>query len=189
MFWSFSYLSYMLGEAPGFSGIISTLFCGFIMRHYAYHNLSDKGKDLSIDVIKFLATTADTVIFINLGFAPFAFKGDTTWSFPVIALTISLCLISRAIVVFSLCLIANQLRRFRSSVAPIPFKTQAVLFHAGLRGAVAFVLALELIDGTTQDYWLATTIAVIFFTVFLLGGTTALLVKLLGIKSEGEKMV
>merc|ERR1712000_584833 len=130
MFWSFSYLSYMLGEAPGFSGIISTLFCGFIMRHYAYHNLSDKGKDLSIDVIKFLATTADTVIFINLGFAPFAF-----------------------------------------------------------RGAVAFVLALELIDGTTQDYWLATTIAVIFFTVFLLGGTTALLVKLLGIKSEGEKMV
>ena len=44
MFWSFSYLSYMLSESPGFSGIISTLFCGFVMRHYAYHIcISSKG--------------------------------------------------------------------------------------------------------------------------------------------------
>ena len=69
---------------------------------------------------------------------------------------------------------------------------------SGLRGAVAFVLALEFVPDKVEnddcetnptDYWLATTIAVIFFTVFLLGGTTALLVKLLGIKVEGEKMV
>jgi len=68
---------------------------------------------------------------------------------------------------------------------------------SGLRGAVAFVLALEFVPEKVEnddcetnptDYWLATTIAVIFFTVFLLGGTTALLVKLLGIKVEGEKM-
>lgn len=131
MFWSFSYLSYMLGEAPGFSGIISTLFCGFIMRHYAYHNLSDRGKDLSIDVIKFLATTADTIIFINLGFSPIAFKSYTTWSFPVIALTITMCILSRGIVVFSFCLVANQVRKCRSVVEPINLKTQFVLFHAG----------------------------------------------------------
>lgn len=61
----------------------------------------------------------------------------------------------------------------------------------GLRGAVAFVLALEFIqdDESGDDYWVATTIATIFFTVFFLGGTTALLVKVLGIKEEGEKMV
>lgn len=192
MFWSFSYLSYLLGEAPGFSGIISTLFCGFVMRHYAYHNLSEHGKEISIDIIKFLATTADTIIFINLGYSPFAFKGETIWSWPVISLTIAMCVISRAIVVFSICLFANQVRRFRTGVEQVSLKTQTVLFHAGLRGAVAFVLALEFLQGDTSgeaptDYWVATTIAVIFFTVFGFGGTTALLVKFLGIKEEGEK--
>jgi solute carrier family 9 (sodium/hydrogen exchanger), member 8 len=179
-------MSYLIGEALGFSGIISTLFCGFVMRHYAYMNLSPKGKELSTDVIKFIATTADTVIFINLGIAPFAFT-ETTWDWYTISVTISICLLSRAIVVFPILWCTNIVRRKRDNVDPITWKQQVIIFHAGLRGAVAFVLTLELTDGVANDYWLATVIATILFTVYLLGGTTAVLLKILGLGEEGER--
>lgn len=47
----FGYLSYMVTEAMGFSGIIALFCSGFTMSHYAYYNISfsaQSGSSLAI---------------------------------------------------------------------------------------------------------------------------------------------
>lgn len=38
------WVSYLIAEALGFSGIVSIVFCGLAMARYALPNLSDNGK-------------------------------------------------------------------------------------------------------------------------------------------------
>lgn len=186
-FWAFSYVSYLLADAFYLSGIISTLFCGFIMRHYSFLNLSDRGKVIASDLIKSLATTFDCVIFLNLGIAILALP--VQWNWYLVFISLGLCLVGRAVVVLGIVNFGNFFRRKREAagheVKPIGFKDQYILWHAGLRGAVAYVLTLEL-DTEFQDYWIATTLFIVLFTVLVLGITTAPAVKVLGIKTDKE---
>lgn len=74
--------------------------------------------------------------------------------------------ISRAISVFSVSLLVNSCKK-----VPIPFSHQIVMTYGGLRGAVAFYLALQ-VHNEYSSLILTTTISIILFTVVLLGSTT-----------------
>lgn len=52
----FGYLSYLLAEISGATGVISIFFCGIGMSHYAVNNIGDTGL-LSIKVSKFTSTS------------------------------------------------------------------------------------------------------------------------------------
>ena len=62
----------------------------------------------------------------------------------------------------------------------VDFKNQVVMFHSGLRGAIAFALALGF-PSQHRDDVIDTCNCVVLFTVFVLGGTTVPLLKGLGI--------
>lgn len=65
------------------------------------------------------------------------------------------------------------LNRFR--LVPLEKIDQVVMSYGGLRGAVAFALVV-LLDGEqvkAKDYFVATTIVVVFFTVMFQVGMTA----------------
>lgn len=65
------------------------------------------------------------------------------------------------------------LNRFR--LVPLEKIDQVVMSYGGLRGAVAFALVV-LLDGKqvkAKDYFVATTIVVVFFTVMFQVGMTA----------------
>lgn len=69
------------------------------------------------------------------------------------------------------------LNRFR--LVPLDKIDQVVMSYGGLRGAVAFALVV-LLDGQqvkAKDYFVATTIVVVFFTVMFQVGTTTLAVQ------------
>lgn len=64
------------------------------------------------------------------------------------------------------------LNRFR--LVPLDKIDQVVMSYGGLRGAVAFALVV-LLDGErvkAKDYFVATTIVVVFFTVMFQVGTS-----------------
>ena len=63
----------------------------------------------------------------------------------------------------------------------IPFADQIVMIHAGLRGAIAFALALGF-PSQHKAAVIRTTTWVMLFTVFIFGGTTVPLLKGLGVK-------
>ena len=93
----------------------------------------------------------------------------------------------RFIGVFALTFIINKRR-----VNRIGFKEQFIMAYGGLRGAVGFSLVTILPDShPLKDMFLLTTLVVIFFTVFVQGGTIKLLVSKLRIarKSEEENSI
>ena len=76
------------------------------------------------------------------------------------------------------------LNRCRSPPQRIPPRAQALMSFAGLRGAIAFALALTFPEPSRQTVISATIVTVLSSTL-VLGGLTAPLVKWLGIGGGG----
>ena len=174
-----SYAAFAGAEALGLSGIIASLFCGMGMNHWTYHNFSYDGEVLARRSVKMFALLADTVIFFQMGMnimvAP---THDRT----LVAMTIALCLFGRACNIFPL------LNLYNLCVGPekkIPFKHQLVMLHAGLRGAIAFAMALDF-PSQNRPVIINATVWVISFTVFVLGGTCTTVLSMLKINMGVE---
>ncbi len=181
-----SYLAYILAETIHWSGIISLIGCGVMQKRYAFPNISKKSYTTVKYSVKTLASFSDCIIFLFLGIV--AFK-DTLVFKPVgfILWTIVLCLVIRFIGVFSLSWIINKRR-----IKQISYKEQFIMAYGGLRGAVGFSLA-KIIDphDPFKPIFLTTTLIMIFFTVFLQGGTIKFMVGWLNIdkKEKAVKMI
>ena len=102
----------------------------------------------------------------------------------LIGITLIFCLIGRACNIFPLCALYNLCVKEQSRVS---LKDQVVMLHAGLRGAIAFALALTFPSHNIHIV-LNTTMWVILFTIFVLGGScTSVLTVLrvdMGVKSN-----
>lgn len=66
-----AYASYMLSNSMQFSGIVSLLFCGIIMKHYAYDNMSITSRQTTKSMFKVLSQLSENFIFIYLGLSLF----------------------------------------------------------------------------------------------------------------------
>jgi len=106
------------------------------------------------------------------------------WMF--IAVSMGLCLVGRMCNIFPLCGLYNI---FVKKEKRIGFKDQLVMVHAGLRGAIAFALALGF-PTQHQRYVIDATTWVVLITVFVFGGSTITVLKALGIEmgAEDEKL-
>eukprot|EP00736_Rhodelphis_marinus_P003122 Rmarinus@m.22624 len=134
------FLSWMLAEALMLSGIVAILFCGITMAHYTSANMSDHTRDASHEFYHILATLCEMAVFLYMGMALFLY--DMEWEdFGLSMCAIIIILIARASHLYPLCWIVNRFSR--SSGREVPFNHQHMLWVAGLRGAIAFALALD----------------------------------------------
>ncbi|KAB1226984.1 Sodium/hydrogen exchanger 4 [Morella rubra] len=62
-----AYLSYMLAELLNLSGILTVFFCGILMSHYAWHNLSESSKVSTRHLFATMSFIAETFIFLYVG--------------------------------------------------------------------------------------------------------------------------
>ncbi|XP_077376544.1 sodium/hydrogen exchanger 5 isoform X2 [Festucalex cinctus] len=167
------YLAYLTAELFSLSSILSMTFCGIGANKYVEANISQKSRTTVKYTMKTLASIAETLIFIFLGISAVD-KSKWAWDTGLVACTLVFIFIFRAVGVVAQTWVLNRFR-----LVPLEKIDQVVMSYGGLRGAVAFALVV-LLDGRrvkAKDYFVATTIVVVFFTVMFQGLTIKPLVK------------
>lgn len=158
-------------------------FCGITMKNYVEANISQKSHTTIKYSLKMLSSSSETIIFMFLGVATVNYNHDFNFAF--VLLTIIFCVLYRFIGVAILIKLANRFRFNKLSTVD-----QFVISYGGLRGAVAFALALLISDGIPfKRMFITATICVIYFTVFLQGITIKPLVRLLKVKRAEKKKI
>ena len=188
----FAYQSYFFSNGAHMSGIVSLLFCGITLKHYAYYNMSRRTQIATKYIFQLLAQLSENFIFIYLGLSLFTEVELVFKPLLIIVAFIAIC-IARWSAVFPLSRFLNFLYRARyekysgitnnSINVPdeISHSYQMMIFWAGLRGAVGVALAMGF-SGEAKWTLLATVLVVVVLTVILFGGTTASMLEILGIK-------
>ncbi|CAI0437387.1 unnamed protein product [Linum tenue] len=170
-----AYLSYMLSELLKLSGILTVFFCGIVMSHYSWHNVTESSRITARHVFAMLSFVAETFIFLYVGMDTFDMekwrmtKLSFGTSLGIYSTIVFLILVGRAVFVFPLSTFSNFMNRNKTS--PLTFKQQTVIWWAGLmRGAVSIALAFKQFtySGVTLNPINATmitnTIIVVLFT-------------------------
>ncbi|CAI4219395.1 unnamed protein product [Parascedosporium putredinis] len=158
------------------------------MKHYAYFNMSRRTQLTTKYLFQVLAQLSENFIFIYLGLSLFT---DNTLVFqpPLIIVTVLAVCAARWVAVFPLSkainfVIRHRARRRGVEVADeLPYSYQAMLFWAGLRGAVGVALAALLAGDANSAALRATVLLVVVLTVIIFGGTTARMLEILGIRT------
>ncbi|XP_048235002.1 sodium/hydrogen exchanger 6 isoform X3 [Ricinus communis] len=185
LFVLFPYFSYMLAEGLGLSGIVSILFTGIVMKHYSYSNLSENSQRFVSAFFHLISSLAETFVFIYMGF-DIAMEQHSWSHVGFIFFSIIFIIVARAANVFSCAYLLNLVRPAHRQ---IPLKHQKALWYSGLRGAMAFALALQSIhdlpEGHGQTIFTATT-AIVVLTVLLIGGSTGTMLEALHVVGDGH---
>ncbi|CAN1773706.1 Sodium/hydrogen exchanger 4 [Linum perenne] len=185
-----AYLSYMLAELLELSGILTVFFCGIIMSHYSWHNVTESSRITARHVFSMMSFVAETFIFLYVGMDALDIekwkmtKLSFGTSLEIYGSIVFLILLGRAVFVFPLSAFSNFMNRRKTS--PLGLRHQVVIWWAGLmRGAVSIALAFKQFtySGVTWDPINATmitnTIIVVLFTTLVFGFLTKPLVNYL----------
>ncbi|KDP39222.1 hypothetical protein JCGZ_00979 [Jatropha curcas] len=178
-----AYLSYMLAELLGLSGILTVFFCGILMSHYAWHNVTESSRITTRHVFAMMSHVAETFIFLYVGMDALDIE---KWKMSKISFgtSLSICgtlvlliLLGRAAFVFPLSAFSNFMNRGRTS--SITFKHQIIIWWAGLmRGAVSIALAYKqfahagVIRNPIYATMITSTIIIVLFTTLVFGFLT-----------------
>eukprot|EP00753_Platysulcus_tardus_P012996 PLAT3589.1.p1 GENE.PLAT3589.1~~PLAT3589.1.p1 ORF type:complete len:1110 (-),score=563.04 PLAT3589.1:124-3162(-) len=174
-----SYAAFLSAEAAELSGIVASLSCGLTCASYVDANLAPSSKSFIKRVIKTTALLAETLIFFQVGVDIVVYDGSgDSVDVLFIIMTIVLISLGRLLFTFLQCAVVN---RFREE--PIPWNYQLIMWHAGLRGAIAYALAITF-PSHNRDSIVGCTVAVIIFTVFIQGGTTTWMLRKLDIPTH-----
>ncbi|XP_024988029.1 sodium/hydrogen exchanger 6 isoform X1 [Cynara cardunculus var. scolymus] len=186
LFVLFPYFSYMLAEGLGLSGIVSILFTGMVMKHYSFSNLSENSQRFVAAFFHLISSLAETFVFIYMGF-DIAMEQHSWSHVGFIFFSIIFIGLARAANVFTCAYLLNLVRPAQRQ---IPVKHQKALWYSGLRGAMAFALALqsvhELPEGHGQTIFTATT-AIVVLTVLLIGGSTGTMLEALQVVGDNHE--
>eukprot|EP00249_Psilotum_nudum_P005527 c18970_g1_i1 orf=165-1526(+) len=186
----FPYLAYNVADALELSGIVSILFAGITMKYYTAPNLSSQAQHVTTGFFGMLSKLSETFIFIYMGVA--TFLEQQSWNnIGFMFFTIVSILVARLWNVYPCSALVNH---FREETKHIAKNQQHALWFSGLRGAMAFALALQSVTDLPDNHGrvlLTTTLLTIFFTVLLIGGSTSYVLKSLKIEchspeDEGE---
>lgn len=179
-----AYLPYPFCDGLGMSGILGIMSSSVVLAHYAHYNLSKVTQVSSQQSFRTLAFLAETFVFIYLGTALTTFKHS--WHFTTIVCGILFTLVSRAANIYPL---TNLLNRWRAT--KISSKTQLIMWFSGsLRGAIAWALSLSLPSRNGSDdtrrVVISSTLAIVLFTVIVLGGGMLPLLRLTRVEDEAQ---
>lgn len=169
------------------TGIVSLLFCGITLKHYAYYNMSRRTQLTTKFTFQILAQLTENFIFIYLGLTLFTETELVFKPLFILVTVVGIC-VARYCSVFPLSKAINWFIRYKAKrrgkdvADELPYPYQAMLFWAGLRGAVGVALAAGL-GGKNGPALRATVLVVVVLTVIIFGGTTARMLDIMGIRT------
>ncbi|PRP83914.1 sodium/hydrogen exchanger, Na+/H+ exchanger, antiporter [Planoprotostelium fungivorum] len=170
---SFAYLSYVTSELAELTGIVSIFITAAIMQHYNWYSLSEQAQTTAHHLIKLLAMISETVIFIYLGitFSLSFSNASHDWDPKLLIVSLPLLFFCRACNIFPLSALANLRRKQK-----IPIRCQIMQWFAGMRGAIAFALSINL-QTDHANVIQTTTLFIVLFTTIVQGLLTSPLLR------------
>ncbi|XP_028770800.1 sodium/hydrogen exchanger 1 [Neltuma alba] len=182
-----AYLSYMIAELLSLSGILTIFFCGIVMSHYTWHNVTESSRITTKHAFATLSFIAETFIFLYVGMDALNLEKWKTsnaslgTSIAVSSAFLALVLIGRAAFVFPISNIKNCIERQESS--KIKFRSQFIIWWAGLlRGAVTIALCYyqfekARLSAQESAVVITSTITVVLFSTMVFGSITKPLIQ------------
>ncbi|XP_022771026.1 sodium/hydrogen exchanger 2-like isoform X2 [Durio zibethinus] len=185
-----AYLSYMMAELFDLSSILTVFFCGIVMSHYTWHNVTEGSRITTKHAFATLSFISEIFIFLYVGMDALdiekwqvVIKSPGT-SAGVSSILLGLVLLGRAASVFPLSFISNLIKRSQSD--KFTLNQQVTIWWAGLmRGSVSVALAYNQFtrSGRTQllgnAIMITSTISVVLFSTVVFGLMTKPLIRLL----------
>ncbi|XP_061569794.1 sodium/hydrogen exchanger 9-like [Cololabis saira] len=171
-----SWSSFLSAEASGLSGIVAVLFCGLSQARYTSLNLSPEGRTRSKQLFEVFTFLGEIFIFSYMGCMLLMFHHHGFSPLFISGAVISI-FISRACNIYPVSFLLNLGRTNKISYA-----FQHFMMFAGLRGAVAFSLAVRDTSTGARCNILTTTLLLVAFTVWVLGAAADPLVHRLDIR-------
>uniref|UniRef100_A0A8C9G1K1 Sodium/hydrogen exchanger n=1 Tax=Pavo cristatus TaxID=9049 RepID=A0A8C9G1K1_PAVCR len=176
LFFLMSWSTFLLAEACGFTGVVAVLFCGITQAHYTYNNLSVESRSRTKQLFEVLHFLAENFIFSYMGLALFTFQKHIFSPVFIIGAFIAIFL-GRAAHIYPLSFLLNLGRRHK-----ISWNFQHMMMFSGLRGAMAFALAIRDTATYAHQMMFSTTLLIVFFTVWIVGGGTTPMLSWLNIR-------
>lgn len=134
-------VAYFVASGLYFSGIVSILINGVFLNIYAKPNISTATRKIIKMLYEVVAHTAETIVFLFLGIGLFTipdpFKTMGFGTFITMVLNLNLARI------LNIAIVSFLVNLQRSENSKINLKTQFVMWFSGLRGAMAYALALQ----------------------------------------------
>ncbi|KAF5463461.1 hypothetical protein F2P56_019373 [Juglans regia] len=178
-----AYLSYMLAELFNLSGILTIFFCGIVMSHYTWHNVTESSRITTKHAFATISFIAETFLFLYVGMDALDIekwkesKASAGTSLAVSSTLLALVLVGRAAFVFPIANITNLMKKRENT--KIEFRQQFIIWWAGLmRGAVTIALSYNQFassdDTSMQDsaLMITCTIIVVLFSTVVFGSIT-----------------
>ncbi|NWW15437.1 SL9A9 protein, partial [Falcunculus frontatus] len=166
LFFLLSWSAFLSAEAAGLTGIVAVLFCGVTQAHYTYNNLSPDSKMRTKQLFEFMNFLAENVIFCYMGLALFTFQNHIFNPLFIFGALVAV-FVARASNIYPLSFLLNLGRKQK-----IPRNFQHMMMFSGLRGAIAFALAIRDTDSQPKQMMFTTALLIVFFTVWVFGGGT-----------------
>lgn len=161
------WVSYLIAEGLALSGIVAILVNGIFLSYYATPNISSSSKKVLKTGYETIAYSAEILVFIFLGLGLFAFNHPYAemgvW---MVILTIVNLTIARWLNVWTVSWIVNKFRK-DNVITP---KYKFVILISGLRGAMAYALALKSsLDFPMGNVMLIVTLLYSIFSILIVG--------------------
>lgn len=173
-----AYFSYALGEFLNLSGIIVSLFAGFVMGGLCSHLCANLHQ--VEEFLENLAVFSEIGMFMIVGFGTFLI--DDFEELKLGLITVPFCVVARLITMAFLVPVMNVFRQVQGQDL-IDGGTACMLFWCNLRGSIVVMMALEV-----KSYWsvhqqtiLGASIIVIMVMNYLSGCTIPLMFHLTGV--------
>jgi len=170
-----SYSTFLLAEVFELTGIVAVLFCGICQAHYTFNNLSTQSQESTKSFFDLLNFMAENFIFSYIGVSMFTFPKHHFDAIYIIGAFVAI-FIGRFLNVYPLSAILNIGRTVK-----ISGHIQHMMMFSGLRGAIAFALAIRNTLTEGRQMILSTTLLIVIITVIVNGGSTITVLQWLGI--------
>lgn len=161
-----SWSAFMTAESLDCSGIVSVLFAGILQAQYTYRNMSPQSQNTTKEFFHLLSFIAENFVFCYMGLT-MATSSHHSWSLWFILGSFIGIIVGRACNIYPLSWILNLGRGKKISK-----EFQHMMMWSGLRGAMAFALAVRETLSSTQQTIFTTTLLICYLTVLVLGGGT-----------------
>ncbi|KAK3137498.1 hypothetical protein QOZ80_5BG0453090 [Eleusine coracana subsp. coracana] len=185
-----AYLSYMLSVLLDLSGILTVFFCGIVMSHYTWHNVTESSRVTTKHTFATLSFIAEIFLFLYVGMDALDIEkwrlasSSPTKPIALSAVILGLVMVGRAAFVFPLSFLSNLSKK--EGRPKISFRQQVIIWWAGLmRGAVSIALAYNKFTASghtavrVNATMITSTVIVVLFSTMVFGLLTKPLLSLL----------